>query len=968
MVRSAVGQPSGRVGLDAVDDVAAQVAADVRRDGRWWGVRPVVVARVNDDLVGAVRRKLPGAWVVPMPAGRPLQEAIDEALRRAGPAAPDTPRYDALTAVVRRAVGATDADDLLDRRRLAARRERWRFLLEPITLFWILVATLGATTMSAASVKEFGRGDLAWNVGTVCLLSGVAGIGWHLAVAAWRLVWWSIRAVPTEQELARALLRDLRHDWRRILPNGWFRARDVPQQLPVLLVAASPPGPVPSLLAACLRGHSPRLPRWLWWLIAAVRRPAAVVVTDYRKPGHVPVADQVRSAATWVTKQPERFGSWWRKEPGPTWRRLGVLAAVVLRWLVAVAAPAGARRRAVRLLQYGVVVLLLLGSFYLDRSPNQPYCLWRAPGSELSTDASAGEWIGYRSCLGWGQLGADIVDGTVAAVASPLTVHRPGPDDDPHLFDVNLIYRENKRVERLADGRRPVITIAMVTSLTAADPTRPVRSVVAERENLAGAYAAQMRINTMRSTRRPYVRLAVVNAGDLTRGEADPAVREHLTILEAKLQRLARDPTLAAAIVTVYSTRGVQNALRDSLGVAGVAMVSPTMSADGFGAAFGPRPLFFQVNSTNDDQVQLIYQYARSRHRPLVFFYPVRDKGAAGYGVDGSDLYVTSLYCDVQRRYQQNTGSFHGPPDGQTVTCPPANPPTSPPVNSLAGTPADGQPATPADTSNPPVPVSMAPWTAERPPTELTQWACPPSAVDPRNAPASSAVDALPLVFFGGRYTDVAEFTQALRLGCANRMPEVAVADSSARFLADREQASHVPHGAQVLIAYRGRVLTCDTLRNPRQAPNESSFDVGRRADFYDDISGRLHRCATGGGDPEVDRWLAGGWAALGYDSLLMINDALLRAGVPDARHARGNILQCLRGRPGNPCDSTDYPGAYGAIHIDDNGVGRRPTVLLRVKDLATAFESPATVDTVATCVPQSTPCTAHIEPDDAKP
>jgi hypothetical protein len=250
----------------------------------------------------------------------------------------------------------------------------------------------------------------------------------------------------------------------------------------------------------------------------------------------------------------------------------------------------------------------------------------------------------------------------------------------------------------------------------------------------------------------------------------------------------------------------------------------------------------------------------------------------------------------------------------------------------------------------------------------LATWACPPSAVDVPAAGGSSATDGLPLVFFGGRYTDVAEFTQALRLGCGNRMPELAVADSSARFLADREQASHVPHGAQVLIAYRGRVLTCDTLRNPRQHPNESSFDVGRRADFYDDISGRLHRCAAAGGNPEVDRWLAGGWVALGYDSLLMINDALLRTGLPDARRVRDSILQCLRGRPGGPCDTTDYPGAYGAIHIDDNGVGRRPTVLLHVKDLATAFESPATVDTLATCLPQSTPCTAQLQPNDNRP
>jgi hypothetical protein len=73
---------------------------------------------------------------------------------------------------------------------------------------------------------------------------------------------------------------------------------------------------------------------------------------------------------------------------------------------------------------------------------------------------------------------------------------------------------------------------------------------------------------------------------------------------QEKLQRLAEDPKLAAAIVTVNSTRMVQNALRESLGVNNIAMVSPAMSTDGFGAAFGRPKVFFQVKAPNDDHVQ----------------------------------------------------------------------------------------------------------------------------------------------------------------------------------------------------------------------------------------------------------------------------------------------------------------------------------------------------------------------------
>ena len=905
---------------------------------------------LDGAFVQAVRDQVPGGWVVHVSAGCSLQAAVDGALL--AEEAPDTPRYDALTAAARRPTGQAKQDALLDRRRRAARRERWKFLVEPVSLLWVVVAGLGATVMSAANVRQFGRGDVAWDSGSVLLLGGVVAVLGHLTVAAWRLVWWSVRAAPSEWELAQALLRDLRYDWRRFLPNGWFRARDVPRSLPVLLIAAPPPGmPRPALLGAYQRWPWPRLPYWLWRLLAMARRPAAVLVTDCQVPDHVPARVWIRLAWTsvlgfvrWLPRQPARLVRRWRAEPGTAWRRSTVLLALLAgrcvpigralrrtaRRLVGVAVPRTARRRARRLTQYGVVFVLLLGSFYADRSPDQPYCLWRVPdavrvaagmkGGNVSTDTTDGEWIGYRTCLGWWQLGADVLNTMLARVSGPLTVHHPGPDDNPHLFDVNLIYRENKRVERLAGGQRPLITVALITSLTSADPTRPIRSVVAEREGLAGAYVAQLRINRTRAAWGPYVRLAVVNVGDLT-PVSDTRVNRHLAIVRDKLRQLAEDPTLAAAVVTVNSITPVQTMLRDSLGAAGVPMVTPTMSADGFGRAFGVDPIFFQVVATNDDEVELTYRYAASRRVPLVYFYPVRNTT----GTPG-DLYLSSLYCDVLRRHQPGLGTVQGPP------CRPA---------AVLGN---------AVTHRPAVPVSLVPWSPWPQVNDVATRACPPPSSAAGTAKGSTPER--PLVFFGGRYTDVAEFLHTLQLSCAGRMPEVTLTPNAARFLSDRDLAQQIPHGLRVLISYPGPVLTCETLRN-------SSLDSGRRLEFYDDIRTALHRCA-GRGDTEADRWLAASWAATEYDSLLMIDDAVLRTGLRHASDARGDILACLRATV-KSCTDIQYPGAYGTISLR-NGLGRRPAVLLRVKDLADAFESGGSTETVGTCDTRSTPCTAHFD------
>jgi hypothetical protein len=627
--------------------------------------------------------------------------------------------------------------------------------------------------------------------------------------------------------------------------------------------------------------------------------------------------------------------------------------------------------------------LVTIGLVSLHHRLDTPYCLSAAGIDDVAVD-DHDEWIGTRTCLGWSELGRNARNTLVGRIADRLSVHEPGPEDNQGLFDVNLIYRENKRIERLsADSGRGVVTVAMVTSLTTSTPTRPIRSVVAEREGLAGGYAAQVRINADRNQRMPYLRLAIVNSGDLTPGVDAKVMDQHLGRMRDSLRRLARSQRLIAAVVTLNSSTQVQGALRDSLGADGIAMISPTMSADRFGDEVRPpaadgdvrRPVFFPVNPANDDQVELIAQYARRSGAParrrLVYYYPV-DPAQATPGFDPTDLYLSTLFCDVWDRAGYRDEALRGGAEALHASTARARCEGASRKRPMKG-----------------LDVELWPWSRERPADELRASACPESTGSPGRSP---------LLFFGGRYSDVAAFTQLVQVGCGSARPEVAVADSATRFLADGELAGLVPHRTRVLIASRGPALTCATLPEQDEAAELQPYDRGRRDDFADDIRNVLHRCRNAG-DPEADRRLAGSWAVLGYDTVLMIRDVMLRIGlnnlreprrpraaatapagsdhVPGLRGAtelRGLVLRCLQGPPpparatartaapapqpgdtaATPCVSRVFPGAYGSIRVED-GIGRRTVTLLDVPDLATAFAS-ASINPKHRCVPPEKP------------
>lgn len=847
------------------DAVAVTVAELVDRGSQVSARRPCRAPAVDYELKKAIRERLPDAWIAYLPAGMNLRDAIDAALRSTS--APRTPRYDRLTGGRRSAAAP------------AGRWDRWKRLLEPVTGFWVVVVGVGASMTSVA-----GDNSLVKRLtGTIPIAVGMVAIFFHVMLAVFRMASMSVRSEPTDDDLARALLSDLRHDWWRLTV---FRANDVPQQLPVLLVGASEGDP-PALLRAY---------RW------RLRRPSAVLVSDCR-------ALRERRQRRWLAFLMRYVNAL------PRW----LLSEVLL--------PAKARRRARHLLCYGMVALLAAGLLYLDRSLGQPYCLGRGSDVKDEVTIDGDEWIGYRICLDKADLGRETWNRAVGQLVGHLAVHRPGPEDNRNLFDVNLIYRENKRVERLAERRRGLATVAVVTSLTTREQSRSLRSVVAEREGLAGAYAAQVRVNADRNPRMPYLRLAVVNAGDLTSGLDRRTVQNHLDELKDKLAELTRDqPLLIAAIVTLNSTDPVRAALRDSLGKDEVAMISPTMSADGFAAGFDAKePVFFQVSSVNDDQVELIRQYAKVKEKKLIYYYPVDREGK----FDAEDRYVQTMFCDVWRR-------------------------RSPPPGTRGSKPCPAVPPSEQETYSD---IELRPWSQGESAEEFRKTACPTEGITATSRGKSESDPRRPaLLFFGGRYTDVAAFTQLVQVSCAPHQPEVAVADSATRFLADGELAGLVPHRTRVLIASRGPALTCTTLA-AGPATALSPYDQGRRDDFADDVRRTLHRCGAGS-DPEADRRLAGGWALVNYDSVLMIRDALLRVGLhrlTPATEMRGLVLGCLRGSP--ICPSASFPGGYGTITMK-NGLGRRTVFLLDVPDLATAFAA-ASINPIYVCAPPGDPSKA---------
>jgi hypothetical protein len=870
-------------------DLVAVVAARATRARWWWGDRDVVrttpeaLERLHTRLAGAAAPGLPEAprlWFLEVSDQQALTPSITPSAAApsgpgpAGAATPTgvrpplTPRYDALVPTSSLDPAGEAASGSHRPRRPAGRRNA---LSAPAVVDLTALGTFGATAMTAVTLR-------GWPV----VGSAVSGLALAMIVRevwATLLAWWRAGLVPTEDDLAAALLKDLRFDWRRLTrPLRWRRVEPVPGYLPVLVLRSSPTGAGPGFgtVDRLLRAHQRpyRLPGpWAvslpWWLrvpVSAFRRPSVVVVTDAPRPDRAPPG----LLSAW------RRGARSRPRLLALWRRV-----------VEGVAPPAPRRRAVRLLQVYLVVPLAAAYLSVVHSTSHPYCLVVRHAGE----AQWGDWAGVQVCRGWSQLAIDTAEGLSHRLTRLTGSADPGRVDQESLFDPNRILAENRRVERLTVGSRPAYTVAVVTSLTASTRNRAIRSVVAQHEGLAGLYAAQRRINAVIGPNQPYLRLAIVNTADLTALTADDRIDRHLARAADGLVDLAHDRRypLLAAVVTLDSKDYVIDGLladvvRRLPGPAAVALVSPTMSADGLARTLhrSGDPVFFQIDSVNRQQVDLICRYTsgpRARADGLTAVFPA---------VIGGDRYVRSLRDDVE-----------------------SDPRCRADVRSWT-------PPSPADRPRPAPDVGA-------PEVDLAQLC-------PKREPGRA-------VFFGDRYTEVAEFTQHLRLACPDRMPTIYLSENSFRFLSDADLARQVPRGMPVVISGR-RLLTCANLRHDADAAlrgegRRGGAALGQRVDFLTAVASSTHRC---GSRPAAgDRWLTGGWAAGNYDTLTLINDAMRRTGWPPgpgpSMSARERLLRCLHGV--ETCRGSAYPSTSGLIRLGPDGVAERCTVLISIDDLA---------------------------------
>ncbi|HEX5740239.1 MAG TPA: hypothetical protein VFY17_01650, partial [Pilimelia sp.] len=358
----------------------------------------------------------------------------------------------------------------------------------------------------------------------------------------------------------------------------WLAPRDWRTAYPVLVLVDRPRS---AALAALREAHA-RDPR------------ALTVLTERTAP-----RSRARPAAGW-----EAYRTPWRDgtDPHRPWEL--ALGAAAARSLAAVTAGPAARpaRRWERVRnRYAaalVVTVLALAAGGVAHRVLVWSCRPGVAGENVEVDA--GEEIGYRFC------GRPF--GGSASRSAPYQ---------------RLIFAENRRVDalRAADPRRPLLTLVVLTALTAPRADSP-HSQVGESEDLAGVYAAQH--GTNHTADGPLLRVVVANAG-----AASYKIEQAAALLRELLEA---DPSVFAGVVTLDSRYAVQQALR-RLDSPRFAMITPTMTADGFGS---PLPHFFQMIAPNAAQARLVRAYvdAVAPGARLVDVY--------GTPADG-DLYVTTL-------------------------------------------------------------------------------------------------------------------------------------------------------------------------------------------------------------------------------------------------------------------------------------------------------------------------------------
>ena len=181
----------------------------------------------------------------------------------------------------------------------------------------------------------------------------------------------------------------------------------------------------------------------------------------------------------------------------------------------------------------------------------------------------------------------------------------------------------------------------------------------------------------------------------------------------------------------------------------------------------------------------------------------------------------------------------------------------------------------------------------------------------------SSACRKDAVIFFGGRYSQLADFIGRIHKDCSGKMPAVVADGSAARYMANLRERATAPQNMALAFISSGYLGTCAVIR-------ESALPAvkrhSERQNYLQDIGSECGNEFAG---------QAAGWSALTYDSTRMIiramqdNAQLFTAGGTKGEWQPGTVQpQTLYAQMRRWTVRHPYEGVTGPISFDDEHGG----------------------------------------------
>ena len=196
------------------------------------------------------------------------------------------------------------------------------------------------------------------------------------------------------------------------------------------------------------------------------------------------------------------------------------------------------------------------------------------------------------------------------------------------------------------------------------------------------------------------------------------------------------------------------------------------------------------------------------------------------------------------------------------------------------------------------------------------------------------------VIFFGGRYSQLADFLQRLHDDCSGHVPDVVADGSAARYMANVDERRTAPTNMALAFMSSGYLGNCTLIK---EAGLPAANRHSERQNYLLDVG---EGCAAGPADPDA------GWGSLTYDATRMLIRATKEA-------ARAYVLPHKKqpwqvGRIQSPTlyehirqwtQARPYEGVTGPIFFDDDRGGvavDRYLVLLCATGIQRAYTGPA--------------------------